>query len=284
MLPLATSQHHPFIKSLIHLCIQLSSDRPRFLCSSTFTYSLYLPFNNKMEVPNYCGQTSLLFCKERIKNPPSVATKKGYVPKAFEHHVGSWALTMLKSVFQGDQWIITPEKTDQHSNKRPDLVVEKVTSDTDSKHHLFMELKAKPPVGDRIEEALAQVVHEIEETLEYTIEAYVVVQRGTKIAFFEYHNDVSNLDEEDIPHYKGCVSLTQTYILNGVNSVVMNNLPDDLDLLYHEFDHLRKETDNREEASAYSVPCVFDLDKHEREINFLFHYMANNEPRSSVWV
>jgi hypothetical protein len=29
---------------------------------------------------------------------------------------------------------------------------------------------------------------------------------------------------------------------------------------------------------------VFDLNKHEQEINFLFHHMANQNPRSSVWV
>lgn len=233
-----------------------------------------------MSVPNYCGQMSLRFSKERIKNPPSVETSKGYVPQPYEHHVGSWALTMLSSVFQGSLWILTPEKMDENSKKKPDIVVEKVTALDDSKHYLFMELKSTQ--GDRLEDALAQLVEEIEETMEYIIEAYFVVQRGTKIAFFEYHNDVSNLDEEDIPHFRGCISLTQGYLINEVYSTVLANPPQDLENLFHDFDRLKKETDIREESSLYLEPCVFDLDKHEQEINFLFHHMANKEPRSSV--
>jgi hypothetical protein len=188
---------------------------------------------------------------------------------------------MVNSVFHGPLWIITAEKIDQSSRKRPDIVVEKSDpTGAESEHYLFVELKASN--GDRFEDALTQVVDEIAETMEYTIEAYVVVQRGTKIAFFEYHNDVNNLDEEDIPHFRGCISLTQTYSIGGVNTVVLNNPPNDLDRLYHNYNLLRKETDTRTAAGRYDIPCVFDLNKHEQEINFLFHHMANQNPRSSV--
>lgn len=272
--------HNILIKSLIHLYIQLSSDR--LLVQS---FSDHLPFTlsfNNMVVPNYCRQMSLLLAKERIKNPPIVQTDKGFASKPFEHHVGSWALTMLNSVFHGDNWIITPEKADDYSKKRPDLVVEKVSSDTESKHHLFMELKATN--GDRMEDALSQIVSEIEQTMEHTIETYDVVQRGTKIAFFEYHNDVSNLDEEEIPHFKGCISLTQSYIIEDTIQEVLEHKPIGLLPLYHDYKHLRKDTETRKEALEYTPLCVLDLDNHEKEINFLFHYMANHEPRSSVWV
>jgi hypothetical protein len=30
----------------------------------------------------------------------------------------------------------------------------------------------------------------------------------------------------------------------------------------------------------YDVSCVFYLDKHKSEIEFIFHYMAENSPRS----
>jgi hypothetical protein len=235
-----------------------------------------------MAVPNYCDQSSLLFAKKRINNPPTVQNKNGLlVSTPYEHHVGSWAFTMVSSVFRGPKWIITAEKIDTNSKKRPDIVVEKLNStDTESEHYLFMELKAKD--GDRFEDALAQVVFEIAETMEDTIEAYVVVQRGTKIAFFEYHNDVDNLDEEGIYHFKGCVSLTQSYDIRGVNTPVLKDIPNDLDYLYHDNSRLKNQTEIRAEAASYNTPCVFDLDKHGQEINFLFHHMANHKPRSSV--
>lgn len=143
-----------------------------------------------------------------------------------------------------------------------------------------MELKSS--TGDRFEEAIVQLVNEIAETAEDLIEVYVVVQRGTKIGFFEYHNDVSNLDEENITHFRGCVSLTQYYKINGNDTHVLINKPNDLEHLYHSYEKLRKTNKIREDANDYDIPCVFDLDKHEREINFLFYHMANNPPRSSV--
>ena len=227
-----------------------------------------------MTVPDYCSTASLQYAKHRILNPPD--------EKPYEHHVGSWACTMLGMVFEEAEWIITPEKVDQYSKKRPDLVVEKVLSNTQSSHYLFMELKASN--GDRFEDALAQVVKEIAETLEDSIEAYIVVQRGTKIGFFEYHNDVSNLDEEDIPHFKGCISLTQKYSIQNNPTSIMDHLPNDLEPLFHDSKHLKKNTDTRAEAKDYEQKCVFDLEKHEKEINTLFFHMKTTSPRSSVWV
>jgi hypothetical protein len=189
---------------------------------------------------------------------------------------------MLKTVFHGPEWIITPEKTDENSKKRPDLVVEKF-EDGKAEHYLFMELKASN--GDRFEDAISQVVDEIAETMEEGIEAYVVVQRGLKIGFFEYHNDVSNLDEEDIPHFKGCISLTQNYPIDGkVTKVLSEPLPAGVDLLFHNYTKLRKVTDNREAAEEYKTSCIFDICKHQKVINLLFDHMVNKKPRSSVWV
>lgn len=237
-----------------------------------------------MAVPNFCAQPSLRSAKWRIQNPPEVHGNKVIEPKPYEHHVGSWAFTMISSVFHGPFWIITAEKTDTTSKKRPDIVVEEAYDDEKKEPgpYLFMELKSR--TGDRLEEALNQVVEEIAETMESSIEAYVVVQRGTKIAFFEYHNDISNLDDEGIPHFRGCISLTQSYNIQGKEKAVLNNKPNDLENLYQNYDRLRKKTDLRDEAKEYEEPCVFDIGKpeHEDYINLLFHHMANKEPRSSV--
>lgn len=50
-------------------------------------------------------------------------------------------------------------------------------------------------------------------------------QKYNEIGFFEYHNNVSNLDEENIPH---CVSLTQYYKIEGKDTHVLLNKPNDL--------------------------------------------------------
>ena len=100
--------------------------------------------------------------------------------------------------------------------------------------------------GHRMEEALNQSVKDIAQTLDYlqTFEVFIIIQRGFRIGLFEYHNDISDLDEEDIPHFLGCVSLTATYNIGGQPSTILpvQNIPNVLPL-YHDTQRLREVTD-----------------------------------------
>lgn len=97
-------------------------------------------------IPNYWSAMSLQHAKNRIITPSSVTNKAGKVEERFyELYVGSWACTMLKNVFAGDEWIITPEKQDPNSRKKPDLIVEKTSrpypqfpQDLQSDYYLLM--------------------------------------------------------------------------------------------------------------------------------------------------
>lgn len=244
-------------------------------CCSTFTAQ-----NTQMAAPNYSNVIALRAARSRIQNPPD--------GKYYEHHVGSWACTMLKQVYYGPSWIITPEKTDTHSKKKPDLVVERATPTAQGdmmEVHLLMELKSNDS-AIRFEEALAQVVFEIEETMEDTIEVFVVVQCGMRIGFFEYHNDQSILNEEGIPHFRGCISLTQSYHIGNALTHAFPNHPQDLGRLRYDYDSRLKDEkrkDIRDDARDYQVPCIFDIARHENDVNALFHHMVSHAPRSSSW-
>lgn len=185
---------------------------------------------------------------------------------------------MLKHVFQDEKWIITPEKFDQYSKKRPDFVVEEFF-EGELRYHMAMVLKANDK-SKRFEEALEQVVKEIAETFEFTIKCFVVIQCGRRIGFFEYHNDISNLDEEGIAHFDGCISLTQTYDIQESRSRILTDIPDDLLPLYHDEEKLQVQKDVRERAKKYKEKCVFDFERHEKETDFLFRHMPDNWPRS----
>lgn len=230
--------------------------------------------------PSYTSFLALQAAKQRIINPPEVLHQGVLEPRPYEHHVGTWACTMLKQVFNSGNWAITPEKADQYSKKKPDLFVEEIV-DNKFRPHLMMELKSNDK-KIRFEDALHQVVKEIQETMEEVIECFVIVQCGTRIGFFEYHNDQTNLDEEDIPHLRGCVSLTQSYMIQGRQTTIMTNKPNDLLPIFHNYEKLRKSTDVRKEAKEYKEKCVFDLEKHENYIYILFHHIARSAPRSSV--
>ena len=113
-------QSHTIIGSTqhqLHTIRSTPSSIPPYLHSAYIIY--FIIRQPKMAVTNFCAQPSVRFAKERIKNPPSLPNKKGqFVPTYYEHHVGSWAFTMLNSVFHGPEWIITPEMIDTNSKKK----------------------------------------------------------------------------------------------------------------------------------------------------------------------
>lgn len=245
-------------------------------------------------VPDYCSIPSLQYAKNLIINPPPKYPDGRPLIKHYEHHVGSWAATMLKKAFSDDKWIITPEKLDEFTETKPDLVVENVEILADhkldektwkvAKYHLIVELKSSD--GDRFEKALDQAIKDKVESLEDIIEVFIIVMRGTKIGFFEYHNDRSMLEDNGVANFRGCVSLTQDYYIGDAMSIILHEKPDDLKLLFHDTKNLRGlsnryDQEIRDDAAKYKVPCVFDLLLHEKEINILIHHMVNNDPRSS---
>lgn len=69
-----------------------------------------------MPIPNYTGSLCVQAALQRIRD----ARKK------YEHHVSTWAASMLKQVFQDDSFAISSEVIDPHEKSRPDFLIEKV--------------------------------------------------------------------------------------------------------------------------------------------------------------
>lgn len=227
---------------------------------------------------NYLSSPVLQKAKEEIENP---SHKTHY-----EHHVGTWIGTLLKNVFTGDPWAITSEKADNHSKKRPDFVIDKLEN-----NNLYMHLvcEIKKHKGDRMENALNQAISGLIQTMDETgnqrdnmFELYVIVQRGVNIGFFEYHNDVSNLEEEGIKNFRGCVSLTQDQT-NG--TAIIPDTTHGLKRLMFDDGNLRSTNDEekrlRNEAKGYNIPCIFNLNLHAYEIDSMMTHILKNPPRSS---
>lgn len=139
--------------------------------------------------------------------------------------------------------------------------------------YLIRELKSS--TGDRLEQAIAQTVDDLAETMEDIGEVYIVVRLGIEIGFFEYHNNQTDLEEEGLEHFRGCISLTQDDEIHGRPSVVLSHKPNNSEPLCLEKNIASTATDKtpnlRLEASNYKTPCIFDLNIHQQEINFLLH-------------
>lgn len=196
--------------------------------------------------------------------------------KPYEWHVAAWATTMLKKVFSADEWVMIPERRNEHTQKRPDLVIEQFITP-----YLLYELKSSK--GDRFEDALYQTIDGIHKWVDATANAsiYIIIQRGCKIAFFEYHSNSDDFEGHKVPMIKNCVSLTQP-LWDGENYTrPLNFIPKDVLPLYHNYVHIKDKdfTEKRKVAKNYKKRCVFDIRKHQKEINLLFHHILNKGPR-----
>lgn len=92
--------------------------------------------------------------------------------------------------------------------------------------------------------------------------------------FFEYLNDKSNQDEEDIPPFRGCVSVTY----HGEKQIEILDVPANAKLLFSDLVNSRPHKEEAIElymdAKNYNIPIVINLMEHPREIELLFHHIA----------
>lgn len=94
--------------------------------------------------------------------------------------------------------------------KRPDRLVEKYTESGDLRAnflpHIFVELKSAK--GDSLEKAVNQSTSSMPESVDKlggSFSMFLIIVKGKYIAFFEYHNDRSNLYEDGVLNTKGAI-------------------------------------------------------------------------------
>lgn len=231
--------------------------------------------------PDYYPTPALEYLTKSILNPTTVWNKKKNESQEsfMEWVVAAWAATMLKKVFSDDKWIIIPERSNEHTRRRPDITVQNMETP-----HLLYEVKSSK--GDRLVDALFQTIDGIPQWVDSMTDGsiYIIIQRGCKIAFFEYHNNTDDLDHHKVPHIKGCISLTQRLWDVDRYRKILDSIPDTVLPLYHDFslpinNTEARKAEARKAARDYKDPCVFDIQQHQREINFLFHHILTSKPR-----
>ena len=126
---------------------------------------------------------------------------------SYEYDVGRAMLPILLSYFSiAQNFAIIPEFLVPEGSK-PDFCIEKFNPDTQEfTPKIFVELKRR--TGDSIKTACNQITDSLPQTIEskgMQHDCYIIVVKGKKIAFFEYHNDRSNLDEDGHIHYRGLI-------------------------------------------------------------------------------
>lgn len=166
--------------------------------------------------------------------------------------------------------------------KKPDYTVEEfITADGKKTTVPVLIMEFKSRTGDRFEKALKQTVFGLSSYMDdkESIDVYIVIIRHTKIGFFEFHGNTEDVGST-VESLWGCTSLTQPLILDKRKEIIMQNVPNDLLPVYYDLEKLKTESKTRRQAREYTIPCVFDLERHGQQIDFLFHYMSTHKPRA----
>lgn len=115
-----------------------------------------------------------------------------------EHVTSRATIAMINNYFkQENDFYTTPEQIQPVSNKRPDYVIEKfITVTPYFKPHAFVEVKSL------VNSNIGAILDQLYDTVLYTIDlndgtfsCFMIAMKGTKIAFYTYHNFHYLLDE-----------------------------------------------------------------------------------------
>lgn len=245
-------------------------------------------------IPRHTEEFLIRVAQEKISNRTEVLDED---PKSYEHHVGTWACSMLARHFNNDNFLITPEANNRQTNEKPDFTIEKYDEEnehTHLKHHAYYEIKKFE--GETLYKALDQVIKAIKLTGDETqkFASFVIVQRGLKIGFFEFHSfekEEFQLEKEKvkedmkIENFRGCVSLTyhnkRLVWPEGTDDRVKNLSREIEGLEFLDNVSAGRSSELREEADLVTEECIFnlDLDQHREKVDLLFQHIVHAEPR-----
>jgi hypothetical protein len=153
-----------------------------------------------------------------------------------------------------------------------------------------------------MEDALVELIKAVKPTLDnmdeeridgFFYQIFLIVARGPYIAFFSYYTEPYHqvLDQYRIPHFRGCVSVTETHDhleqdRYGREILFPDEIPNDLINFFHDDEDLNGLADPvkqavRDDAQRYGKRCVFDVGNpvHRNLANKILYCFSIHTPR-----
>lgn len=189
-----------------------------------------------------------------------------------EYEVGRVILTILRKYFTiEDNWAITPEFR-VPEKKKPDFCLEKFSPDENKfRPKIFVEIKSI--IGDNIQKATDQVTEALQVILDDfggDFDCFLIVVRGSRLAFYEYHNDRSNLTEQGLKHYHGAIPFNHPQVKDlpaGRPSYSgFGDFPD------------RDEYTDDVAKQEFGMGYILGLTEHDDTIQEVLRWMSANSP------
>lgn len=210
-----------------------------------------------------------------------------------QEHVSSRAASELaRHYFSNDKYTIVPEQIQIGTKKRPDFVIEKFFENNPVNlwflPHTFIEVKSL--VGRN----MSHIVQQLHDTVFVAMDewgnitgnysAFMIGIKGTKIAFYAYHNLSSLLDSYNIFNYKGFIPLN--FKIPSELLLKINEAHPLKEALYERYLRGLTFDTNHHSLSQKGVlgipdipfPHIFDLQdaRHRDDIHNMFMYIVSN--------
>jgi hypothetical protein len=190
----------------------------------------------------------------------------------------------------------TPEQIQPISGKRPDYIIEKFRKISDAAGgfsftpHCFMEVKSLvnsniSAILDQVYDTIIFKLDEIGIIDDGNLSCFVIALKGTKIAFYTYHNFSGLLDEYGVLNYKGFIPLSYIIpweVFREINHTTNYNLYSTYLASMKDF-----ESNSATLSSIGAIaldnlmhPHILDLlnDSHKDHIHSMFMHMAHHSP------
>lgn len=187
-----------------------------------------------------------------------------------EYDVGRAVLSILRNYFPQNQgWTIVPEFL-VPEKKRPDYCIEKFAGGVSPffTPKVFVEMKSG--TGATTEKALDQITSSMVQAIdrlggEFT--CFLIIVKGKQIGFFEYHNDRSNLSEDEVQQHFGAISF------NNPQQLTPNRRPfyRGTGSVSHQDDHIGDDMGDQHEV-------FLDLATEDLTVVKVLEWMRDNQP------
>lgn len=171
------------------------------------------------------------------------------------------------------------------SKKRPDYVIEKHFNFAPYfKPHAFAEVKSlvNRNIGDILDQLYNTILFTLD-SYEGSFSCFMIAMKGTKIAFYTYHNFSSLLDEYNIPHYRGFIPLNYVIPVSLYSRINSEGTPQ----MYQDYVNSRSsfitdpnvlQAKGALNTEGLDHPHILDLvnDQHKEDIHSMWKHIAEH--------
>lgn len=219
-----------------------------------------------------------------------------------EHRTSTATLNLIRNYFHIDKFAITPEQTQDITNKKPDFAIERYTPNTFAAPeyviHCYVEVKSIvnsnfPSILQQLDSTMCAAIDHFGNQVSGSFSSFMIAMKGTKLAFYHYHTFASLLDEHGILNYNGFIPVNFEIPRESILSFNKDGIfsAHVADSYAAKMVHITTNSTILQQLGAIGTndiphPHILDLDNinHREQIHQIFVYISQTNPNELLHV